>query len=123
MPLVTIKYDSNIVSKKILKYLTKILPDIVARALHVKERTDGYLTPEDIEVEVKKHGKFDVNTLALQITIVANDYPQRKKNLEDRTTSIINDLLRHPIIKDNSFISKKQAFVWVLLCPGGFKML
>jgi hypothetical protein len=105
-----------------IEKLVEAMPAIVANALNVPERVEGRLTPEEIEITVVDHGKFDTHTLDLEITIFANDYPERRENLESRNLMIINDLKSAQVVKDYYLALDKQAFVWVLLMPGSFSV-
>src|SRR6185436_575540 len=115
MPLVTIKRNPDQISDQIIKNLTNILPSIIADTLSVAGNKEAQLTKDDIEISVTEHGHLDVNVLPLQIAIFANDYPERKATLKERTDEIARRLQE---ILPTDLVGKQKAFVWVLLVPG-----
>ncbi|MBZ9571952.1 hypothetical protein KJA15_01260 [Patescibacteria group bacterium] len=96
----------------VIKELIDNLPGIVAEALSVPG-TDGELTSDEIEVKFETFGPFDVHSKDIEIIILANDYPERKKNLDERQTLIKEGVKR-------ILYSGITGFVWVLPLPGSF---
>jgi hypothetical protein len=95
-----------------LKPLLQELPGIIARALSVPG-TEGELTPEEIEVKVEQFGDIDIHQKDVEIIIWANDYPERRKNLEVRTKQIYGQV--KAILNQDT-----TSFIWVLLQKGSF---
>ncbi len=122
MPLVIIKHDRDSVNSKRLTKIGIALQIIVAEALHVKLPKEGNLTKEDVGVAIEPHGKLDINTAPLQIMVIANFFPARKKNLGERA-KIISDRLKETNLVPEQLIGSKKAFVWVFLCPASFRFL
>lgn len=133
MPKVVVEYFGSLISNRALVSLGDSLPSIVAEALNVPERPEGLLAEKDIEIEFKditdnpKH-HLNRHSLALQITILANDYPERKANLEERKDEIISEIKKKEILHEENSLGGPEngmdlygrCFVWVLLAPGAF---
>jgi hypothetical protein len=122
MPNVILKYESGAISISLIKKITEALPKIVANALNVETREDAKLTEEDVAVEVKTHGHMDQNTVILEITVIANDFPERKATLKERTDEIVTAI--KTLIGNEEQIERLQgnAFVWIMLVPASFQM-
>jgi len=115
MPLIKVTYDEDIDSDRFMDRLRVVLPNIVARALTC-DHPDGQLTPGDIELELApfKFGELKMITdYRLHIVIDANDYPQRRANLDERRDQIIRELRE-------TFDDLPKGFVWVRLFPASF---
>ena len=116
MPLVVMNCKKGRLLGDMIEKLAQELPIIVSRALHVEENPKGHLTSDDIEVEVRESGTYDVNIKDLEITIWANHYPERLVNIDERREKIvlgIRDFLR-------DYDRNPSGFVWVLLQPASF---
>jgi len=112
MPLILIKRQLSVTDQD-LKPLLNVIRPIVAQELTIPG-TDGELNPDEIEVEVRHVGCLDQNSLAIAITIVANEYPERLRNLEERR-QLIGQRLRKWLP------SGIHGSLWVLLQPGSFE--
>lgn len=128
MPLVVVQYKSGRLKEDILQKLAEGLPKIVAKALHVEENPAAHLTPNDVEVWVRKSGKLDVNTKDLEIIIWAKSYPERLQNLEERKDAIVRSIRaafwgRQIIDRDLDLSSFSGGYVWVLLQPAAYGKL
>lgn len=117
MPFVYVRRNTEKVSDEMTAVLSRALPELVANALSVPN-SDGELTKDDIEVEVRDIGSLDVSTKDVEVIIWAGDYPERSINLDDR---------REQIIKGIKFLSDPgipsgivSGFVWVMLSPSSF---
>lgn len=132
MPFVWVRMKNQLEIFHQAKKLVKKLPCIVAEALSVPG-TEGELSADEIEVkvelfssirEVKNTAGFtcldtskdvmkDISTKDIEIIILANYYPERNKNLDERQKIILNRV--------KEFISPEfSGFVWVLLTPSSF---
>ena len=109
------------VSDRQIEEIIKALPEIVAQALSVPKSKEAQLNPDEIEVTVIDHGKFDRNTLHFEVTIFANDYEARRRNLLERTEQIV-DGIKKLRTSTGYTVKENESFVWILLCEGGFKM-
>lgn len=116
MPLVVMNCKKGRLLGDMIGNLANELPAIVARALHVEKNLKGHLTSEDIEVEVRESGPYDVNIKDLEITIWANDYPERLANLDKRREEILSGI--REFLRD--YDRNLSGFVWVLLQPASF---
>jgi hypothetical protein len=128
MPLVIVRYKADLnprnksreASERRLFFRSRLLiplgdclPFIVAEALDVPSRPEARLTADDIAVSFIKAGELDRNVIDFSITIDANDYPERRVNLEGRKQVIIEKL--------SDFIPYGTAVsVWVRLLPGAY---
>ena len=100
---------------KELKQLIDNIPKIVAEQLSVPG-TEGSLTPTDIEVKVETIGPYDItNGKKLMINIIAKDYPERKRNLEERRRHIRDRLA---VLAPRAVIGK--SYVWVHLSESSY---
>jgi hypothetical protein len=72
------------------------------------------LNPEDVEVRFRDFGRFDVRSRSLEIVVVANDYPERRRCHRERAEQITENI-RALIPSD-----LHDFWVWVLLVPGEF---
>jgi len=115
MPFVWVRTNPYKIGKTQFRQLVENLPTIVAEALSVPG-TDGELTPEEIEVKVETFGLFDIHTKDLEIIILAQDFPERKKNLDERQRLITGKVRR--LLSPS--VTGITGFVWVLLQPGSF---
>jgi len=113
MPFVWVRV-SSFLNEEFIEKLAKKLPIIVAKALNVPG-TKGTLKPEEIEVKVESFGPLDVHTKNIEIIIWANDYPERRENLNERRKQIVAE-----IGKFFSSTPEITGFVWVLLQPGSY---
>ncbi len=94
-------------------FLQGSLREIIAEALTC-DNPDGALTENDIKVNfVEQNPVFDITGYDISIVIWANEYPERKENLDERTREIAADLKE--ILPLNL-----KCFVWVLPAPGNF---
>jgi len=96
--------------------LASYLRGRVAKALSCDEK-DGELTSDDVEVELSDYDprrhiggeQFDV-----RVMVIANDYPSRRENLDERRQSIERGMCAGDKMQD------LKGFVWVLLAPASF---
>jgi len=117
MPLVTVR--SNILGHVEKTALGPVIQKIVALALDGDE-FESWLGPTDIEVEFKEIGPYDVSFPPVSLLVLANDYPSRKANLQERASQIARALREHEAFPDDA-LQTTDGFVWVLLCPAGFE--
>lgn len=114
MPLVFVKKEEfNDYTEGLIKNLIEQLPEFVAEALTVLG-TDGELTEKDIEVYVSNFGPKDIHYRAIEITVFANDYPERRVNLNERRVNLVRKIQTYNIQL------KGAGSVWILLCPGSY---
>jgi hypothetical protein len=120
MPTIRLKRDPDLMPDSVLEPLLEKLPGIVASALHVEGNRHGRLQPDDIDIEVSDHGRLDVNCQTLQILILANDYPERAANINERTKEIA-DAVRFELRMFRDVLGiAGRSFVWVFLGRAGF---
>lgn len=114
MPLIQICRDPRLISDQEIKRITAGLAEIVAKALDVPELPEGRLSAKDIEILVRDQHYLNVSSTPLCIIIHANDYPERRANLDERREKIIEG------IKSLRKIPSTHGFVWLQLLPGSF---
>ena len=89
MPKVMISYRPHVASLDgAANRLADQIPKIVADALTCAN-PQGHLVPEDVEVEVKAISSGFRTKYSLLVEVEANDYPERRKTLEQRTHQIL----------------------------------
>jgi len=113
MPLIHIYRKASIVSDAEITRITAKLAEIVAQALDIPELQEGKLTAGDIEIIVHDQTYLSVSNAPLCIIIHANDYPERRANLKERTRQIVSRL-------EITRKSTTHGFVWVQLIPSSF---
>lgn len=120
MPIVYLRYKQDRILRPTLDELVSRLPALVASALHVPgSDEDKHLVPSDVEVVVREVGLLDVNSLDLEIIIWANEYRDRRLNLEARKDAILEGV-RACL---NGCRPKLEGYVWVMLVPGSFGLI
>jgi hypothetical protein len=98
-----------------LKQLSFALPRLVAQALHAEENKDAHLTETDIVVSFHEFGPLDTHRYDVEITILANDYPERSANLQTERMPALKTEVRKTLSDWLSFD------VYILLGKGGFE--
>lgn len=84
--------------------------------------TRAGLKPQDVGVEFREKGKFDVmQNRRLTITIDANAYPERQKVLEDANEAIAAEVARLSTPKSKGYIPISGGWVWTKLAPAAFR--
>ena len=116
MPLAILSYHPEMVHAEHVRRLSSLLPSMVAEALDVPENPEARLTASDVEVWARERMRFDKSAKALEIVVLANDYPERRKDLDERS----KELGRKVKFFLDAFPEHIHGFVWVLLAPGGF---
>lgn len=117
MPLVTVTATPILGINK--REFGELLCGLTAKCLSCK---DGKLTVEEIEVRFREMGQHDINASDLMIEIFANDYPDRRANIQERTVAIAAGVRGY--LSTQGFLAPSVCggtnFVWVLLAPAGF---
>ena len=113
MPLVIVNKGERWIPEEYFNRLISRLPEIVAGALTC-ENPEGHLTPNDIEVWVRKFDQRDTRSDKLQILVFASLYPEREANLNDRQKAITDP------IKEMFRSLNIHGWVWVRLAPSSF---
>lgn len=111
MPLAILRH-SNRVPEGVVDTLKDMIQFHLAQRFHCEDE-GGDLNPGDIEVEVSEVGPKDRNEYDICITVLANDFPSRRANLDERRRLMQADLA--------GFIPPDlTGYLWVLLCPASF---
>jgi hypothetical protein len=101
------------VSDSVFKRFIDNLPEFVASALTC-ENPNGKLTAADVELWSRKFDdQWDRGWKNLQIIVFANEYPERRVNLDTRR-KILQDAIRALLPPDI------HGWVWVRLAPSSF---
>ncbi len=111
MPLALLRYRQS-VTDDVLEHLIAAIPVAIAAAFDCED-DGGDLSPKDIEVEVAPVGPKDVNAYDVCITVLANHFPSRDANHEERR------LLMQAMLAE--YVPKGlKAYLWTLLIPASF---
>jgi hypothetical protein len=116
MPIVMVFRDPKIVNDDIMQRIANKLPYIIANALNVSENPEARLVSDSIKLKIIDPSKFDRNADPLEILIFANEYPERKKDIDKRMVNIADGI--KAIWPD----AKDKGFVWTQPM-GGFAKL
>lgn len=111
MPLVLARFAPD-VPDEVVSAVVGAIPAALAEAFDCPD-PGGDLTPKDIEVEVSTVGPKDINDYYVCVTVLANDFPTRKVNLDERRRKM--QALLAPYIPPNM-----KGYLWTLLCPASF---
>ena len=125
MPLALVIRDAEVISNKQIHTIGCLVQNAVAYALDVEGNKEAGLTPKDVEVIVRdvRHG-VDVGSITLGIVVFANDYPERRVNLDERRMKIETILRKHiPACGCAGVMQNGRSFVWVQLGHGSFGFL
>lgn len=87
MPKVIIQAHAATLSTELITRLCKQIPYIIAKALTVQD-TEAEVHADEVEIEVKEFGPWDVGKKSFEFEVQANDYPERSKNLAERRMAI-----------------------------------
>ena len=120
MPLVEISRDPKVVPDDLVQLLGHALRVMVAAALDTPEEEGGCLSPNEVGVRVRDQHPLDVNALPLEIHVVANYYPARHANVDQRRAEIVENVQE---LLPEGLVGSDQAFVWVLLVHASFEMI
>lgn len=112
MPKVMVGYDKVRVYPYHLENMSARLPEIIAQALDVPKREEARLKSEDVEIEFREFGRYDVHNKDIEIIVLASYFEERWHDLEG---------VRLPMIKARlkSFLNQ-SFFVYVRLNHSGF---
>ena len=122
-PVVILKGEDTIQQDSDLNRLTEMLQVIVAEELSTQEDEGGTLTPEEIEVRVRKRGPYDRGFPNLGIEVFANSNPGRKRNVQERSDRIAERVKRLSIVNSPHVCGNGTSFVWIFLGTAGFSSL
>ena len=116
MPMVRVQYRQGIVTGAVANRLSDGLPRIIAEALTCVN-PQGYLSADDVEVEVKAMDKGLRTDYDLHIDVEANDYPDRRSSLEQRSHQIAQKVRAFLDGIYEDVPSRPKGWVWVKLFP------
>lgn len=116
MPLVMVHCDPRVVSDDSLGLLNSYLSKLVAEVLDASP--EGPLTANDVEVITYNYQEFDVHHNSFDIIVIANDYPSRRMDLEQRKNLLMDRL--KIFLKSVRYLNGKKFSVWIVLAPSAF---
>lgn len=132
MPLTVVWYNPEKIGEWLLERITERLPKIIAEALDVPEKEGFGLTEHEIEVVPEElSGKYDRNTMDLEVIIWAPECSERFITKDDRRRHIcreIEEIILGPS-KAKSYhgnrvnASEIKGYVYLLLQPASFGTL
>ena len=113
MPLVILRTDPRFVSDDARAAIAKRLPRFVVEGLSCQE---GPLEEKDIGILMRHiDPDTDIGFSVVSITVIANDYPERRR-LVERAASHIDGAIRGDCLH-----SGQRCAVWILLGVGAYK--
>lgn len=117
MQLVSVRYRTGEIPNEFLVKLVSKLPGVVASALDVGgQDPHKYVSAADISIDPVAMGELYVSSYHLEIIVWANDFPERRANLDKRKEFI--RLWVQNCLDEAGFATK--GVVWLLLAPGAF---
>ena len=120
MPMVKVHYQPNKVGSPTAKALGDCMAGIVARALTCND-PEGELTDSDVEVDVAEMSPKMQTRYDLHIEVEANDYPDRRKDLDQRAQRVAEQVrifFNQRAPWQPSYLPK--GWVWVKLVPAAW---
>ncbi len=125
MPCVFVYVKSEIYEQvKLMHQFVNNLPEVIAETLSTGHGTKGELKPDEIGVFVRSFGRYDIHHYDIEVLILANDYPERLNNLNDRAkdlaerASLAITMTAMQSLGPNVTI---KGFVWPFLGKGAFQ--
>lgn len=117
MPFVFVFYQES--ARVQAEEIASFLPATLSKHLSIttEEGEEGFLKPEDIKVKPRQHKKEDINSQAIEILVLAHDYPERKINLEERKNAVLEDIKNFQLSIPSD---KPDSCLWILLMPSAF---
>ena len=116
MPLVTIRwYPGAVMDANRVADVADVMPELVARYLHVEEVFQAHLNPREIEVFVDEGDNvMDVlpSPIDFAVRIEAMYFPERMAKVQEAADKILEELHEH--FRDLRFN------VWIVLPIAGF---
>lgn len=116
MPVALLKYDKYAIPDWLLSNLVSKLPEVIANALDTPENPDTRLSSGDIEIWVQPHHQLDRNVKPLELMIFAHDFPERLRNIDERTEKITQTV--REILCEQA--PKITGWVWIHLTKTAF---
>ncbi len=117
MPLAIITYRTDSTAANLVSKIAEVLPSIVAKTLSIPGHPHASLGEKDTEVRIVAGSGLDLNVPEIAIRIFANDYEERRVNLDERTAEICKLLKKSKEWWPSMY---GNVYVWVMLCPGSF---
>lgn len=118
MPHVLVRRDKEKISDLMVQALTNVLPDLVVKALSVLN-SNCEITKDDIGIEVRDFGTFDLSGVDIEIIILAGEHPERRVNFDERRGIIVEGMKN--LINPALAVEKINGFVWICLMPDSFE--
>lgn len=112
MPLAIVSRNPFVIDDSKTKEIVKTLTSIIAEGLTC-DNPDGKLSQHDVEVWVKDFNPLETHICSLEIVVFANDYPERRLDLDKRRDLIGTNIKK--LVPNNTLF-----WVWVLLVPASF---
>lgn len=120
MPLAVIYSQPGSFTESEVKSIARALTGIIAQTMSIAGHPHATLTEEDTEVRIEKYGLTNnLHAPQLAIQIFANDYPERRENLEERNAKIV-ELLKKTGLFPERDLGQNSFYVWTMLFPGAF---
>jgi len=117
MPRVWLDCDTQRVPDYLVEDLQAMLRHAVAKELSCRD-FDGSLTSRDLEVKVEAFGPHDFNgKYGITVTILANDFPDRRVDLDARREQISRRLRA---FLDDHGLTEVTGCIYIALVPASF---
>lgn len=112
--LLALVYRDKTISDQTLSQMVKALPEIVSKNLSISAKPETTLSPSEVGIRCFDTGPFDTHMRAVEIIVVAHDYPERHVKIEEKARAIARE------VHEATSCGLKSIQVWVLLKQGGF---
>lgn len=116
MPLITIIANKNAFVRLNMTEFADKVRSFTAQALNC-DTPNGKLTIDNTEAHVVEADSLHIvgsNEFQVKITVEANDYPERKSNLAERS-DLLESLVKEILPKNF------RCYIWVKLSPAEFR--
>lgn len=116
MPLAVLKGRDHLVGDEDLRAVAGDLRVAIAAALDCTDEGGG-LKADHVEVEFRPDHPFDTDAYDLRLTVIANEFPSRRADLDERREKI-QEAFKASLTKAG--FCGLYACVWVMLVPASF---
>jgi hypothetical protein len=118
MPQIILKDRTRILELDFENLVVNGIIPLVAESLSCED-PGGALQPSEIEAECRETGPYSIQPCDLHITVIANTYPSRKKDIETRRSMLASNL--GVLLHSNGH--GPSIGLWIILVDGSFEAI